>query len=144
MSPDLVKMSGEPPLDLSKATKLKDLSFRFQGLDVQRITMALQSVKSENLRQITLLPYDISANEIVDTERRQWRVLDDLLVQFWTSHAIRPIFGCGVEEEGRGFRGLAPSLLPELMGRGLVDLVAARDEHTNIHRPLFLHRNLGV
>jgi hypothetical protein len=117
---DLVSKPGEPPLDLSKATKLKDLSFRYPASNVQRITMALQSVKSVNLQQITVHPYDISADQIGDTERREWQDLDHLLVQFWTSHSIRPEFAC---EAGNGFRDLAPSLLQELMRRGLADLV---------------------
>jgi hypothetical protein len=125
LSPDLVAIFGEPPLDLSKVTKLKDLSFLFRGSNVQRITMALQSVKSENLRQITIHPYQIPANEIEATKRRQWQDLDRLLVQFWTSHSIRPMIKYKAREGERDFRGLAPSLLPELMGRGLVDLVAA-------------------
>ena len=117
---DLVSKPGEPPLDLSKATKLEDLSFRYAASNVQRITMALQSVKSVNLRRIAIRPYDISVDRIGDTERREWQEFDRLLVQFWTSHSIRPEFAC---EAGNGFRGLAPSLLPELMRRGLVDLV---------------------
>ena len=87
--------------------------------------MALQSVKSKNLRQITIHPYQISANAIEATQQRQWQDLDRLLVQFWTSHSIRPM----IKYKARGgewdFRGLAQSLLPELMGRGLVDLVVA-------------------
>ena len=117
---DPVLTPGEPPLDLSKATKLKDLSFRYPVSNVQRITMALQSVKSENLRQITIHPHDISTDQIGEAKRREWQDLDRLLIQFWTSHSVRPKFAYKAEN---GFRDLAPSLLPELMRRGLVDLV---------------------
>jgi hypothetical protein len=117
-------MSREPPLDLSKATKLKDLSFRCEGPNTQRITMALQSVKSEAFRQITIHPYGTFPNPIGPVERGQWQDLDSLLVQFWTSHSIRPVIKYKPREGGRDLGRLAPSLLPELMRRGLVDLVA--------------------
>jgi hypothetical protein len=119
---DLVTKPGEPPLDLSKATKLKDLSFRYPASSVRRITMALQSVKSENLRRITIHPYDISANKIGDTERRQWQDLDHLLVQSWTSHSIRPTIVYEARRIMGDLGGITLNLLPELVGRGLIDL----------------------
>jgi hypothetical protein len=112
-----VAMSGTPPLDFSKATKLKDLSFQCQGPNVQRITAALQTVQSKNLQQITIHSlYGISANLV----RQEWRDLDRLLVQFWT---IRPKITYKALEGGGDLRALALSLLPELMQRGAIDLV---------------------
>jgi hypothetical protein len=84
--------------------------------------MALQSVKSENLRRITIHPFDIYIDQIGDTGRRQWHDLDRLLVQFWTSHSIRPTIVYEAMERRRDFGAIALSLLPELVGRGLVDL----------------------
>jgi hypothetical protein len=117
-------MSRRPPLDLSKATKLRDLSFRCERPNTRRITMALQSVKSENLRQITIHPSGTFARPIGPAEPREWHDLDRLLVQFWTSHSIRPTIRYKAGERGRDFGRLARLLLPELTERGLVDLVA--------------------
>ena len=51
-----IAMSGTPPLDLSRAAKLKDLSYTCGGSDIQRVTMALQTVQSKNLQQINIYP----------------------------------------------------------------------------------------
>jgi hypothetical protein len=112
------------PLDLSQAAKLKDLLFRCGGSNVQRITMALQTVRSKHLRQITIHPCAASARLSGEPVPQEWQDLDILLVQFWTSHLIRPKI---MYDPGKGvndIRGLAPSLLPELTRRGAVDLVA--------------------
>jgi hypothetical protein len=112
--------SGTPPLDLSKAVKLKELLFRCGKLNLPRITMALQTVQSKNLQQITINPYGTFVNPIGATDPQEWQDLDRLLVQFWTSHSIRPKI---VYQAGKGLNDLVPSLLPELMGRGAVYLV---------------------
>jgi hypothetical protein len=116
-------MSRMPPLDLSRATKLKDVGFRCGRSTIRWITTALESIQSKNLQQITATIHPIGAfgNPIEDAVRQEWQDLDHLLVQFWTSRSIRPKFMC--ERGENGFRGLAPNLLPELMRRGLVDLV---------------------
>ena len=115
-----VVMSEKPPLDLSKATKLKSLLFRCVDPSIQRITMTLETVQSKDLRQITIHPYGTFSGLIGETARQEWQDLDRLLVQLWTSHSIRPKI---VYEMGRGGNNLAPSLLPELTRRGVVDLV---------------------
>ena len=48
-----------------------------------------------------------------------------MLVQFWTSHAIRPKIEYEAGEEGEDLKGLAPGLLPELTRRQVVDLLEA-------------------
>ena len=119
-----VGMSGTPPLDFSEATKLKDLSLRFGGPSVQRITVALQTVRSKNLRRIVIRPLYITPESLGgEMVRQEWEDLDRLLVGFWTSHSIRPkiVYGAGKRESG--LRDLAPGLLPELTRRGAVDLV---------------------
>jgi hypothetical protein len=119
-----VGMFGTPPLDLSEATKLKDLSLRFGGPNVQRITMALQTVRSKSLQRIAIRPLYITSESLGgETVRQEWQDLDRLLVRFWTSHSIRPkiVYGAGKGESG--LRDLAPGLLPELTRRGVVDLV---------------------
>jgi hypothetical protein len=116
-------MYGGPSLDLSRATKLKDVEFRCERLSIQRTTMALQTLKSKNLRQITIHPDATLANPIGETVHREWQDLDHLLVRFWTSHSIRPKIKYELREGGNDLRDLVPSLLPELTKRGLVDLV---------------------
>jgi hypothetical protein len=49
-----VDTSEMPPLDLSKATKLKDVEFRCGRPNIQWITMTLQSIESKNLQQIII------------------------------------------------------------------------------------------
>jgi hypothetical protein len=117
-----VDTSGAPPLDLSKAAKLKELSFRFGWSDVQRITMTLQTAQSKHLQQITIYPRGNFENPVEETVRLGWQDLDRLLVQFWTSHSIRPKI---MHETGKGQAAwglFAERLLPELSRRGLVDL----------------------
>jgi hypothetical protein len=112
------------PLDLSKATKLKDLLFRCGESNVQQVTMALQTVQSKHLQRITIHPRAASVRLSAEPAPQEWQDLDILLVQFWTSHSIRPKI---MYDPGKGvndIRGLAPSLLPELARRGAIDLVA--------------------
>ena len=113
--------SRTPYLDLSKATKLKDLELRWKRLSVGWITMALGTVKSEYLRKITIHP--TTAATIEDSIYQEWQELDQLLVQFWTTHSVRPRLAYRVGKGGQDLRDCAPRLLPELSRRGLVDLV---------------------
>jgi hypothetical protein len=91
--------------------------------------MALKTVQSKNLQQITIHSRVTFANQIGETDHQAWQDLDRQLVQFWTSHSIHPKFtyeGMRVD----GLRAFAPSLLPELTGRGLVDLIEDRRWYT--------------
>ena len=112
-----------PFLDLSKATKLKDLKFRWGGMNVGWITMALKSVKSESLQHITVQP--VIADTIEKSVYREWQDLDRLLAQFWITHSIRPCIAYKGEDREKNLRHFAPRLLPKLTGGGLVDLVEA-------------------
>ena len=90
---------------------------------VQWITTTLQTVKSKNLRSITVCPDHNYPETLGEAARQEWNDLDRLLVQFWSTHSIRPQF---MYVEGRGekhLRDCVPSLLPELTRRGLVDLI---------------------
>ena len=113
-----------PPFDLSKVIKLKDVEFRWWRPDIQWINMSLQTIKSSNLRQIT-----ITIGSFVHPSReavcQQWRDLDHLLVQLWTSRSILPkiMYGRSGSERGDNLRDIAPSLLPELTSRGAVSVV---------------------
>ena len=114
-------MSEMPLLDLSKATKLKDVQFWCERPNIQWITMALQSIESKNLQQIIIHCSSLFRNLIGETAHQAWRDLDRLLVQFWTSRAIRPKLE--YEAGGDDLKGLVPSLLPELTRRQVVDLL---------------------
>jgi len=111
-------------IDLSRATKLKHLVFRCDRPSVQWITMTLQTVGSKGLRQITLwVDGRIFIPINLETVYREWLDLDQLLVQFWTSDSIRPTVTYVKRPIGKDIGYYAPCLLPELTGRGLVDLV---------------------
>ena len=86
--------------------------------------MTLQTVGSKNLRQITIHPYIATSNHpIQEATRQDWQDFDLLLVRLWISHSIRPRFIYGPDRGGKEARDYAPSLLPELTRRGIVDLV---------------------
>ena len=114
-------------VDLSKATKLKHLKFlrTIKRPTVQWITAALQTAESKNLQSITICPDDNVPESVWEPVRQEWRDLDQLLVQFWTSHSIRPQVVYVARKGGKDLRTDAPNLLPELTRRGLVDLVEA-------------------
>ena len=118
---------GKPrtaPLDLSVATKLRDLVFQCTGVNVRWVAMALQTVESKDLQWVTLRP-DIptSVDVIEGTVREEWQDLDRSLVQFWTSHSIRPQVIYSPVSGVKDIRDHASNLLPELTRRGLVDIV---------------------
>jgi hypothetical protein len=54
--------------------------------------MALQTVESKNLQQITIHYPTILTGTIEEAvhQAQEWQELDRLLVQFWTSRSIRP------------------------------------------------------
>ena len=115
---------GQPLLDLSKATKLKVLTFLCRRSRIKPIIVALQTVESKNLRQITIRLYTVTTGEpIEETVLQEWLDLDHLLVQFWTSHSIRPRLMYKSDEGWKDMRDQTQSLLPELTRRGLIDLV---------------------
>jgi hypothetical protein len=111
-----------PLLDLSRASKLKDVEFKCGRPDVQWITMALQSIKSKNLQQIAIHCHAIFRNPVGEIVHRAWRDLDRVLVQFWASHSIFPKVKCGMGEKENP---LIPILLPELTRRRVADLLEA-------------------
>ena len=92
-------------------------------MNVRWIIGALQTAESTNLRQITIrFPFELGAWS-GGIFRREWQELDRALLQFWTSHSIRPRIEYWRVEEGYELGELASRLLPELTGRGVVDLV---------------------
>ena len=114
-------------LDLSKASKLKYLEFQRGELNVRWITTRLRTVKSKSLQCVCINPDVDIPGEIGEGFHQEWQDLDRLLVQFWTTHSIRPrvVYVPTNGEEDMGDRVLG--LLPELTKRGLVDLVQATE-----------------
>ena len=86
--------------------------------------MTLQTVKSQNLQRITLHLYAAApVSTIEDAARQKFLDLDQLLAQFSTSHSIHPKVTCSKGKRGDALRNLVPILFPELMRRGVVDVV---------------------
>ena len=127
ISPLLVDVGtsrGQPSLDLSKATKLKYLTVFCRGLKIQQTVMVLQTVESKTLRRITIHPYAVTPQGLIEgAVQQEWQDLDRLLVKFWTSRSVRSQLVYGRDQGGNYLRDHAPSLVPELTSRGLVDLV---------------------
>jgi len=110
-------------LDLSKATKLRDLMFRCRIPNIRWVATALQSIESKNLQQITIRLYPITpVDSIEEGDYRDLQELDRVLVQFWTSHSLRPRFVYAPEDGEKDTRDHLSRLLPELTRRGLVDV----------------------
>ena len=113
LDPDFLMVPS--PLDLSNATELKDLGFRWAGSRVRWITMTLRTVQSRALQRIDVyfwIPYIRFTP--TEEELREWHELDHLLVQLLTSRSILPTITCRTALEG-----LMPRLLPELTRRGI-------------------------
>lgn len=126
--------------DLSKATKLRGVFFLCGRLGTEWISMTLRTITPDHrdLQRISIsLPSDLTSNHANPAELRhaigeviykRWLELDRLLIQLWESHSIRPKLlyyaPSGKDEEGP--RSCVESLLPEIMGRGLADLVNRR------------------
>ena len=99
-------------LDLSTATKLKDVEFRSEG-PLRWINVALETIKSKDLQRVTVKPWHV----LVDY--REWEDLDHTLAQHWTSRSIRSTIL--FSRKGK-MMGLVPKLLPELTKEGAVDV----------------------
>ena len=99
--------------------------FRCGGPDVQWIATTLHTVEPKNLQQISIaLPGPaLISHTTLETVQREWVDLDCLLVQFWTSHSLRPKVMYEPTKRGRDLRNHVARLLPELTRRGVIDLV---------------------
>jgi hypothetical protein len=128
--------SKSTSLDLSKATKIKDVVFQPISQSVEWITATLKTIpKHRDLQEVSIyLPSYVAitgvgrnASQVIGEENwGEWLDLDRLLVQFWESGSIRPKVVCPM----RAKRGLDPRhrveyrcLLPEITKRGIIDLV---------------------
>ena len=95
----------------------------FGCVDIQRITVTLQTAESVNLEQITIYPPTAFRRPIKESAYREWQGLDRLLLQFWESRSVRPQIRFRKGNDGFDWKDLIPRLLPELTSRGIVDLV---------------------
>jgi hypothetical protein len=119
-----VDVSGTPPLDLSKATKLKELSFRCGAVQCPADHDDAPNCSVETpSTDCYPHPYGTLVDPVEERILREWQDLDRLLVQFWTTHSIRPTVKCGRRKGGSNLSALVPSLFPELTRRGLIDVL---------------------
>ena len=115
-----------PPIDLSRATKLKTVDLRTDALAVEWITRTLQTITSKYLVQIAIIVPPFLTSLIHTTVRREWEDLDHVLVQFWTSRSIRPVFKYKMTP-GSVMGEYLRALLPELASREIVDVAEVED-----------------
>jgi hypothetical protein len=125
----LLQFLVESPLsDLSKATKLNDVTFRLGSWSVKWIVRVLQTITTEHrdIQQISIrIPFfltlvHVPMRTIEERAPGQWPGLDQFLVQLWESRSIRPRV---VYTARRDMRDLAGRLLPEISKRGIIDLI---------------------
>jgi len=120
-------VSRRTDLDLSEATKLRDVVFRCARANVRWISKALHTARSGDLQRISLeLPRHRQVaieHATWETVHQEWADLDHLLVQFWASHSLRPKVMYESGKWGKEMRDYATMLLPELTRRGIIDLV---------------------
>ena len=126
-------MSRPASIDVSNATKLKDVAFQPLSRNVKWIPAILRTaLKLRDLQEISIfLPHCITAANICtdvgrvigEENRKEWLDLDRLLVQFWESSSIRPKVVCPRQMDTRGYIGYQ-CLLPEITKRGIIDLTS--------------------
>lgn len=117
-------------IDLSKATKLKNVKF-LSGGHPKLTASALKTVTPHhrNLRQISLRAIDILPDVNSDphdgeTAHTEWLELDSAFIKLWESHSIRPevqYYLPSSVDAGRA-REFLESLFPETTRRGVIDL----------------------
>ena len=114
-----------PPLDLSEATKLKDLRFKWGSDKIQWVTTVLQTVKSENLKKIQIIIgwFATFDNPVEGAVCREWWELDRFLVELWSSRSVLSDIRFEEQEGGGDIMGdIAPALLPESSKEGFVGM----------------------
>ena len=130
-------------IDLSKARKLKDVTFTFGRPNPIWVLAALQTITHEHrtLQQITLhlpiIPFDPTPTRIHpadvqlaigETRYRHWLELDHLLVQLWEAQSMRlkVVHAMPSRMDWESENSCVDILLPEVMRRGVADLVKRR------------------
>ena len=136
-NPPLFAGDSDPAsIDLSKATKLRDVVFILTSPDVEWITLALQTFTPEHrhLQRFSICVLFTFALSRVGADPGQvipaiggsvldrWLDLDHLLVQFWELHSICPNITCVMLNEEKEIRDSMGQLLLETTERGIIDL----------------------
>jgi len=129
---------GSTSVDLSKATSLKNVTFRINLSGPEWVTIALKTVTPEhrNLLQIsisadyypTIVMFDAddTVRGVEEQTPGQWLELDRLLTQLWESHTIPPKVLCRVPSwKEKSARDSMGCLLPEATRGGTVNLFDA-------------------
>ena len=118
-------------IDLSKATKLEDVTLHFEDLSVAWVASTLKTITSghRNLREVSIegralsdsTDWPANAAAVDDDMREQWAELERTLIQLWESHAIhaKVNYYSRKREESRELMG---DLLQEATKRGIVGL----------------------
>ena len=101
--------------------------FRCARPNAKWISKALHTARSRNLQRISIEPprrrHGSITAAVWETVHQEWADLDQLLVEFWVSHSVRPkmMYEPGTWGEEMGVH--VGRLLPELTSRGIIDLV---------------------
>lgn len=130
--------SGQNSVDLSRATKLKDVTFRIDSSGPEWVTTALRTItpNHRDLLQISISAAYYPTIVMFNTDdviqgaegqtTRRWLELDQLLAQLWESHSIPLKILCRApswkEKSAHESMGL---LLPEITRGGTVNLFNA-------------------
>ena len=122
-------------VDLSNATRLKDLTFRVGSSHPEWVTTALQTITTghRDLQKISISLVHYSSTVLSSIDPRQyigeqyiwhWLELDRLLGRLWVSHSIPPKILCYAPSQmEETVRTLVGGLLPETTVGGTTNLV---------------------
>ena len=129
---------GTTPVDLSRAMRLRDMTFWINSLGPEWATIALRTITSnhQDLRQISIYAVHFSnlvklgvGINIREAEKRtigQWLELDQLLAQLWELNSTPPKIVCrALSWKEKNVRDLMGRLLPEATVGGTVNLFDA-------------------
>ena len=126
-------VSWEGSVNLSVATKLKEVIFRSVPCHVKWVAVGLRTITSahKDLREVSIIipflatPIDRYFGE---GTYRQWTDLDRVLIQLWQSYSVRTklVYAArGGPEAGERVCEFIRNLLPETMKGGAIDLVGS-------------------
>lgn len=122
-------------IDLSRATKLKEVGFELNEPCAERVAATLDTItlKHEDFEQVSVYfpflflsdgtrPVDIR-RAVGEEMHSQWVQLDRILVRLWESHSIRLKVICNVNEKGAkvALEGMK-YLLREMAAKGKIEL----------------------
>lgn len=115
-------------IDLSKATRLREVVIRLWNLDDGWAGLGLKTLTPEH-KDLQLISIYIKIPEYgIETEALSlWVDLDHTLVQLWESKAITIRVTYDVDNEKTEGRKFVEQLLPEVARRGIVELVGCDD-----------------